>query len=470
MDPALRRSPFRLVVTTDPELDDLNSMLRLLLYSNEIDIAGLVYSASQFHHAGDPGLGVEPHRWPAPGETLHIDQAIDAYAEVAGTLVGHDPRYPSADYLRSLVRMGNVRQVGDLSEPTPGSDLVAEVLLDPDERPVFVQAWGGLNTIARALESIEETHGASEAWPAIRSRIGLQDDTFLDYIRPRWPELEHREVATRIWGYLARDAVRSEDAHFLSAEWTRANVSTVGPIGHAYRVWGDGKQMANGFDHEDYFGIAEPITAELETAGYWVWMPPQPRGAWISEGDSSNFALLIDNGLRSWEDPTYGGWGGRQAPNPDDARQWSSSFAHDAAPDGTTPLDFAAARWFAAVQNDFAARLRWSVTSDVASANHHPTLTITEGLAVTAAPGSAIALHAVVADPDGDDVFVSWWQYREAGTCPLVATIEAGDDAGAVVHVPAGAEPGQTIHVIAEATDNGEPPLTSYQRVVVTVG
>lgn len=32
----------RTIVTTDPELDDLNSMLRLLLYANEIDIVGLV--------------------------------------------------------------------------------------------------------------------------------------------------------------------------------------------------------------------------------------------------------------------------------------------------------------------------------------------------------------------------------------------------------------------------------------------
>jgi hypothetical protein len=35
----------RTVITTDPELDDLNSMLRLLLYSNEINIVGLIYSS-----------------------------------------------------------------------------------------------------------------------------------------------------------------------------------------------------------------------------------------------------------------------------------------------------------------------------------------------------------------------------------------------------------------------------------------
>ena len=50
----------RTIVTTDPELDDLNSLLRLLLYSNEIDIVGLVYSSSQFHYAGDPAAGTAP--------------------------------------------------------------------------------------------------------------------------------------------------------------------------------------------------------------------------------------------------------------------------------------------------------------------------------------------------------------------------------------------------------------------------
>ena len=33
----------------------------------------------------------------------------------------------------------------------------------------------------------------------------------------------------------------------------------------------------------------------------------------------------------------------------------------------------------------------------------------------------------------------------------------------------ADAAPGQTIHLILEATDNGTPALTRYQRLVVTV-
>lgn len=43
----------RILITTDGEVDDMNGFIRFLLYSNEFDIAGLVYSSSQWHYAGD---------------------------------------------------------------------------------------------------------------------------------------------------------------------------------------------------------------------------------------------------------------------------------------------------------------------------------------------------------------------------------------------------------------------------------
>ena len=39
----------------------------------------------------------------------------------------------------------------------------------------------------------------------------------------------------------------------------------------------------------------------------------------------------------------------------------------------------------------------------------------------------------------------------------------------AAVAVPAGARPGETIHVIAEAVDDAPRPLKSYRRVILTV-
>ena len=467
----------RTVVTTDPELDDLNSMLRLLLYSNEIDLRGLVYSSSQFHVAGDPERGIAPHRWPAPGERLHIDQAVDAYEQVHAHLVVHDPDYPSPEHLRGLIAWGNVAAVGDMEADTPGSDLIRSVLLEDEPGQVFLQTWGGPNTIARALRSIQLEFEGTPGWEELHARIsrtavitsfGQQDSTFDDYIRPHWPDLEHREVATQVWGYPARDVVAEEDQELLGPRWMRENVSQVGALGRAYQVWGNGQQMAEGFDAEDYFGLSGLSVAELEERGYRVWAPPQPEGAWISEGDSSNFALLIANGLRSWEHPGWGGWGGRQGPVDGDPASWSNHATIDRGPDGRPRPDWAAARWFRHIQHDLAARLQWTVRPTYDAANHAPHVRVLEGTDLTRLAGTTITLTAEVSDPDGDEVTVRWWQYREAGTSPLAVEVRAAGPR-CEVELPAEAEPGTTVHLIVEATDSGTPALTSYQRVVVEI-
>ncbi len=470
------RAP-RTIITTDPELDDLNSMLRLLLYSNEIDIRGLVYSSSQHHWAGNPQLGVEPHRWPEPGSVFHIDEAIDAYAECYENLVRHDPAYPSPERLRGIVAWGNVDDVGDMREETPGSQLIREALLDDEPGQIFLQVWGGPNTIARALKSIEEQYRDAPDWEAVRSRIeakavitsfGQQDTTFTEYIKPTWPGIENREVATTIWGYFARNVADEADVHLLEPGWMRENVSSVGPMGAAYRVWGDGRQMAAGFDHEDYFGLSDLTAEQLKDMDYWVWMPPQAPGGFISEGDSSNFALLVANGLRNWEHPTWGGWGGRQRADPEDPRSSTNQGVRDLGPDGTPRDDWAAARWLRMFQNDFAARLRWTVTDDPGAANHHPRVVIEEGVDLQRPAGTRVQLTARAVDPDGDQLTYRWWQYREAGTSPVGLELEARNNVVGFT-IPDGAASGETLHVIFEATDSGTPPLTTCKRVVIEV-
>ena len=52
------------VITTDGEVDDYDSMVRMLLYSNNMDIRGFVYSASQWHWEGD-GKGTLLKRTPS---------------------------------------------------------------------------------------------------------------------------------------------------------------------------------------------------------------------------------------------------------------------------------------------------------------------------------------------------------------------------------------------------------------------
>jgi hypothetical protein len=482
----------RTIVTADPELDDLNSMIRFLLYANELSIEGLVYASSRFHWRGD-GKGTtfflpdreysEPQsswRW-APAERF-IDDAVDAYAQVHPNLVVHDPRYPSPDALRAVIREGNVAFEGDTSAESPGSQLITDVLLDDEPGPVYLQLWAGPSTVARALMSIEERFRGREDWERVHAEVSAkavitkfasQDDSYDDYIAPVWPGIRIIEVATLAWGYMARRTIPAEDLRLLSAEWTRENVTGKGPLGGLYRVWGDGRQMVPG-DVTDYFHLSDRTADELRAEGYGVWVDPQPAGEWISEGDTTNMLALLVPGLRAHENPAYGGWGGRYERTADGPDTWGLVDAAfrpggaDRAEGAPTGDEGSVTRWFADAQADFAARLHWSVTSAFADANHHPRLEIAEGIDIAVDPGEAIALTADVSDPDGDEVTLVWWVYDDAGTYPGTVELTPAVDA-VTIHVPADARSGETLHVIAEATDDAAMPLKTYRRVILTV-
>ncbi|MGB5334489.1 MAG: DUF1593 domain-containing protein, partial [Woeseiaceae bacterium] len=127
----------RVIVTTDGEIDDECSMVRFLLYANEFDVEGIVTSSSQYHSHG--------HKW--AGDDW-MQPYLDAYAKVYPNLVKHDPRYPTPEFLQARTLLGNVKAEGEMDEVTAGSQRIVEVLLDEsDQRPVWIQAWGGTNTI-----------------------------------------------------------------------------------------------------------------------------------------------------------------------------------------------------------------------------------------------------------------------------------------------------------------------------------
>ena len=58
----------RVIITQDGEVDDMDSFIRYLYYSNEFDTAGIVYTSSTFHYAGN-GADVAPFRWTGTSTT-----------------------------------------------------------------------------------------------------------------------------------------------------------------------------------------------------------------------------------------------------------------------------------------------------------------------------------------------------------------------------------------------------------------
>ena len=493
----------RVVVTTDPELDDANSLIRYLLYSTDVRTEGLIYASSGFHWKGDGtgktlsvpnreysrwGLNLCPcasWRW-APDEHF-IDRAVAAYEEVYPNLRVHDRNYPAPAELKSKIRWGNVEFDGDLSQDTPGSDLIKALLLDDGPGPVYLLAWGGQSTIARALKAIQERYSATPEWSAIHQKVsrkailspsGDQDDTYASYIKPNWPDIRALPAGAGgvALGYGAQGTASAEDAVYYSTDWTRENISRLGPLGALYRVWGDGKQMVNG-DIFDYFGLSGYSADQLKAQGYIVWTPPRPRGEFLGEGDSFTFLNLLGNGLRAYEDETPGGWAGHgvTATAVQGAGQFGAVNSYDdllrlqerAGAAGRPPSPDP--NFTPAAQNDFAARMRWSVTPTYAGANHEPRVTIRGGSRISARAGETIRLAGAVSDPDGNAVAVRWWQWKDVGSYPGRVTLTNPGALDTSIRVPSDASAGQTIHLILEATDNGTPPLTRYQRVIISV-
>ena len=471
----------RTIVTTDGEIDDMDSFLRYLLYTNELETEGFVYSSSMWHYKGD-GKGTKmisdmkmtrdlygarsELRW--CGETW-IQEYIEKYREVYPNLLKHDSRYPDPDYLQSIVKVGNIDFEGEMSYDTEGSDWIKKVLLDSDPRPVYIQVWGGTNTIARVLKSIEDEYKDTADWDNIYKKVCAktiiyaildQDITLKKYIEPNWPDIgiiyNSKQFGSFCPGYLGKDRLPKELRQEFEGSWVKKNIIK-GPLLSGYMTWGDGHKLAG--DPEDVFGDIE-VAKKKGFNKYDV----------ISEGDSPSFLFLLDTGLRSRENLANGGWGGRFVQSKTKPNRYEDGEdVTDYNPyTGQNDTIYPQMRWITEIQNDFAARVDWTI-KDYAEANHAPTANVTEGTDIAAAPGETLTLTGSGTDPDGDSLSYSWQYYKEIGTYPNDIKLGEADKNVLKFTVPTDAKTGEQIHLILTVKDAGTPPLTHHAHVIVTV-
>ena len=410
----------RLVVMTDigGDPDDMQSMVRFLLYAGDFHVEGLCTGFGHGHYKKTrPEL---------------IRERVRAYGKVVANLRKHRPDYPSEKALLDLVKdghNGDPHRVGEGMD-SQASDWIAKVLTRPDPRPVWFSIWGGPRELAQAIHRLSKTTSKEEL-AALKAKIRVHSIADQDKTAG-WVKEHHPDV---FWIYSMpcfRGIWADGDQSLVDAKWLEQHVRTGhGPLGPVYPSKAAGKNA-------------------------------------VKEGDTPSFFYVLPNGLSDPEHPEWGNWGGRFRPS---GRGREYRDASDTV-DGKTHSLATIYRWREAYQNDFEARMDWCV-KPFDGANHAPSAVVSGDktlrvLEVKADPGGTVRLKAAGADPDGDAVGYRWWVYREAGTYWGDVPVAGADAAEAAVTVPANAA-GRAIHVILEVTDRGRPPLTAYRRAVLKV-
>lgn len=443
----------RILVLTDieNEPDDAMSLVRFLTYSNQWDVEGLIATTSvhQKH---------ELAAW-------RIREIVEAYGKVQPNLLKHESGYPTKEYLMSVIKEGRadfgMHAVGEGMD-SEGSDWIIKTVDRDDPRPVWVLVWGGPNCLAQALWKVRHTRTPGQVDAFVDKlrvyTISDQDDsgpwireTFKDlfYIAsPGYHSLGAYHYGT--WSGISGDKFHGRfagaDFEIVDNPWLDENIRCKGPLGEQY-----------------------------------------PFMKFLMEGDSPTFLYLIDNGLGNPERPDWGSWGGRYEfyqprterwfAGPETRPLWTDAQDEVLGNDGSWHTSNKATiwRWREAFQNDFAARMDWTI-KDYRSANHPPVAELSCPAEMTARVGERVELSAAAStDPDGDELSFKWYYYPEPGTfncstgrsgSPL--KIENADKAEASFIVPKAGRLG-TMHIIVEVSDGGKPSLTRYQRVIINV-
>ncbi len=450
---AVAQEKERIIVLTDieNEPDDAMSLVRFLTYSNQWDVDGLIATTS-IHQQNEIA-------------TWRIREIVEAYGEVRDNLEKHEQGYPTKDQLMTVVKEGRpdygMNAVGEGMD-SEGSEHIISMVDKSDTRPVWVLVWGGPNCLAQALWKVKKTRSTEELdqfVAKIRVYTISDQDNSGPWMRKTFPKLyyiaspgfhQYGGYHHATWSGISGDFfhARCDGGNYSLVEnaWLDKHIRSKGPLGEQY-----------------------------------------PYMTYLMEGDSPSFMYLIENGLNSPEHPDWGGWGGRYEYyhpkyekwflEPETRPLWTNTMDEVLGHDGRwhTTNHATIWRWREHYQNDFAARMDWTI-KNYDDANHPPVPMLGHDEHLTVKAGVRVELSAAgSSDPDGDNLSYKWFLYGEPGTFAM-STARTGDPltikddnmANAWFIAPSNAKMG-TMHIILAVTDHGTPALTRYKRVIIEV-
>ncbi|EON76351.1 hypothetical protein ADIS_3479 [Lunatimonas lonarensis] len=449
--------------------DDGNSLIRYLYYASFFDLEGLIITNQlpdfDYDDAGpwDKGMGI-----------------LNAYRDELPQLRLHDPELPDYEDLLAVTKKGRgalpiiwLTNTGEFSgkiadryvtsawdsvnyhdwigegltphgEPkdSEGSDFLVQVFEKDDDRPIFIQAWGGTITFVQALYRFREKHRV-EKFKELLQKLHL-------------------------YGILFQDISFEFFADFINMQ-----EETCAGFGTAIPTYGEnpvdlGMVLYDNGHFWHFVGSQDPEWVKPITAndvnGHGPMSAIYDDGG---EGDTPAFLYLLSAafGLNDLLEPEQGSWGSLFKPMgegfPD---QYYSTCKVDKQE---------LVRWVPASTASFKNRLQWSVKAP-GEVNREPVATINgdntnQILQVKGKAGSQLKLDASgSSDPDGDSVRFNWFRYEPADTYSGDFYIPNPDQAVQELTIPESLGTAN-IHLILEVTDSGEPSLVSYRRVILQV-
>jgi hypothetical protein len=311
----------RLLVLTDigGDPDDRQSMIRLMVYSNEFQIEGLIATAS-----GTPGELKKATTRPDL-----IRQIVSAYGEVRGNLARHAEGWPETEALLARIKTGNPhrgRNFIGAGHDTEGSKwLIERIDAGTPGRPLNIAIWGGQTDLAQALWRVRHDRGEAGLADFVeRFRVFdiADQDRIADWMRTEFPGmfyiLSNRRPNHDIREASFRGMYLTGDESLTSREWIEEHVRSTGALGRLYPTK--------------------------------TWTAPNKHSC-MKEGDTPSWFFFLPLGGNRPSDPTRPGWGGRYRKT---AEGWfRDRYGQDADPRESV------SRWRPAFQADFARRMSW---------------------------------------------------------------------------------------------------------------
>jgi hypothetical protein len=426
----------RVLITTDLEVDDMNGILLTLMYANDYDLAGLVWTAGAFHFSGNGtetfGEAISKYEYAGtkeykikcegttvggtvanitqvkayrPSEPGFFNRVIAAkYAEDYKLLSQNDPNYPTPDYLLSIAKTGNISFEGDYREETEGSKLIEAAILDEDTRPLHIMHWGGINTTVRALQSIYEDYHETAQWNDILKKVvakvrfnGTGEDNCWAY----------SEMATKFPGIVTTDDYSGPKG---LGNYFMANTTDQTPVGNgdatllpyyqsdylaSHFKFNHGRVM-NEFHlmHDGGVLYGEPDCYQYGIHTYIDWSESWDQGFGTRPADGSPLIALFGRKLEY-----------------DDYDWMCSQFGTATFVNMGLRSDVAShkeSRYTQVMFENLASRADWTVKAPELC-NHGPIASATSEKDFTVAAGATVSFSGKATDPDGNECTAKWW-------------------------------------------------------------